>query len=477
MKFSSDKTRVFFNTGIVTAATVADKLVFFFINIIVARYLNIEQYGEYTTAIGYATLFSSLSNIGITQTLIRAVNLEADSDSENFGNALFLKTVIAIITYSVMAASLYFTNYNRNTVLLTMIFGLVRVGNEYMVTFYALYEAREKFLRTSVFNFSFSLSFLTGTFLVVAYKGDYFDFANLRLVIVVVFILVLAGITMKNLKVSFEFSSLKAFLVNALPFGISTFMSTLLSRINIIILSLMHGTIYSGIFNNGYVFFATLIFIPGNFYKVLTPFLYKALSNNDSRKFQFAYDVFSKVYAIISFYLMVILFLYAEEIIKAVFTEKYIGSVAILKIVSLAIPPIFNMPSIIITAIDRQKYNTLFTFIGVIINVAGNFILIYFFKAEGAAISLVITYWVIFVLCTLYLFKSKFISVKYGSLVYILTIIISVVSILIKIYLFVEIQWLYSILITTFVYLLLVFLVIMKKDDIRIIKETLGLKK
>ncbi len=179
----------------------------------------------------------------------------------------------------------------------------------------------------------------------------------------------------------------------------------------------------------------------------------------------------------ISFYLLVVLFLYAEEIIKTVFTAKYIGSVGILKIVSLAIPPIFNMPSIIITAIDRQKYNTLFTFIGVLINVVGNFVLIYFFKAEGAAISLVITYWVIFILCTLYLFKSRFISVAYGSLVYLFIIVISIITIFTKLYLFVEMQWLFSILLTTFVYLFLVILIIVKKDDVRIIKETLGLKK
>jgi O-antigen/teichoic acid export membrane protein len=477
MKINNDKTRILINSAIVTFATVIDKFIFFIINIIVARYLNIEHYGEFTTALGYATFFSSLSNIGITFTLIRAINIEAGRDSENFGNSLFLKTVIAIITYTVMTASLYFTNYNSNTILLILIFGLVRVGNEYMITFYALYEAKEKFLRPSIFNLSFSLSLLTGTILVVLYNGNYFDLVKIRLANVIIFISILSFFTLRKLKLSLKVSSLKKFLISAIPFGLWAFMSTFLTRINIIILSLMHGTVYSGIFNNGYIFFMTILFIPGSFVKVLTPFLYKALSENDKNKFQFAYDVFSKFFAVVSFFILLLLFLYADSLVISIFSTKYHDSINVLKIVSFAIPPVFNLPATIITALDKQKYNTIFTFVGMIVNIICNLVLIYYYKAEGAAISLVITYILIFTMCNAYLFKNRLVSIKNGNIVYILTILITITCIFIENKFLGNVFWVYSLIIITLIYLLLVFLFIIKKDDIRIIKETLGIKK
>ena len=145
MKIQSDKKRVFYNTVIVTGATILDKFIFFIINILIARYLNINHFGEFATALGYATFFSLFTNIGINHALIRAINLESELEKEHFANALLLKTIFAISVYSLMVISLFFTNYNTDTIYLTLIFGLVRIGTEYLLAFYALYDAKEKF--------------------------------------------------------------------------------------------------------------------------------------------------------------------------------------------------------------------------------------------------------------------------------------------------------------------------------------------
>ncbi len=60
MKTKSDKKRVFVNTIIVSGATIVDKFLFFVINIIVARYLSLADFGEYSTALVYATFFQFL---------------------------------------------------------------------------------------------------------------------------------------------------------------------------------------------------------------------------------------------------------------------------------------------------------------------------------------------------------------------------------------------------------------------------------
>jgi O-antigen/teichoic acid export membrane protein len=60
----NNKTRIFLNSLIVSGVAILEKLFFFIINIVVARYLNVNDFGEYTTALGYATFFSTFVNIG-----------------------------------------------------------------------------------------------------------------------------------------------------------------------------------------------------------------------------------------------------------------------------------------------------------------------------------------------------------------------------------------------------------------------------
>ena len=72
----SDKTKIFLNTAIITTSTVLENIVFFAINIIVARYLNVNDYGEYTTALAFASFFSMFTDLGINQTMIRELNYE-----------------------------------------------------------------------------------------------------------------------------------------------------------------------------------------------------------------------------------------------------------------------------------------------------------------------------------------------------------------------------------------------------------------
>jgi O-antigen/teichoic acid export membrane protein len=264
MDKKSDKSRILINSVFISGSTVFNNLIFLIINIIIARYLSVEHFGEYTTALAFATFFSTLVNIGINQTLIRAINLESTLEREHFGNALIIKTSLAIIVYSAMALSLYFTNYNRNTIYLAFIFGLVRIGNEYLSVFYAVYEAKEKFILRSIFLVFFSLSFLLGTVIVVLHKGNYFHFAYIRLFIVILFIVILILVTMRHFSIRFDITTIRKFTRSAIPFSLATIYTNIRQRISLIILSLMEGTRETGIFNNGAIFFSTLEIIRNN---------------------------------------------------------------------------------------------------------------------------------------------------------------------------------------------------------------------
>ena len=87
----NDKTKIFLNTLVITSSTVLEKIIFLIINVILARYLGLDQYGEYTTALAFATFFSLLTDMGINQSMIRELNYEGEQEKKPFLILFFLK--------------------------------------------------------------------------------------------------------------------------------------------------------------------------------------------------------------------------------------------------------------------------------------------------------------------------------------------------------------------------------------------------
>ncbi|HPJ16193.1 MAG TPA: oligosaccharide flippase family protein, partial [Spirochaetota bacterium] len=73
MTKSNNKKIIFLNTVFVISETIINKFAFFIINIIVSRYLKEVKFGEYATALGFATYFAMFSDIGINTTLVRMI--------------------------------------------------------------------------------------------------------------------------------------------------------------------------------------------------------------------------------------------------------------------------------------------------------------------------------------------------------------------------------------------------------------------
>lgn len=469
----SDKKRILKNSIIVTIATLIEKVIFFTINVIVARYLSVELYGEYTTALGYATFFSIFTNIGIDQSLIRAINLESQYENEHFTNNLIIKTFLAVGIYIILVISLSFTNYNPNTIYLTLIFGIVRIGNEYLISFYALNDAKEKFKVQAIVTSLFSLSLLASTVIIILLDGGYFHFAYVRALLVIFFLAAILYHTLKNFTFRFNFETLKSYIKTTIPFSFGIIFNNVISHSNLIILSLFHGTIYSGIYNNGSIFISTLSFIPRNFTKILLPFLYKIPYLKNKNKYQFTYDVFSKLFNIISFLIVLNILCFAKEIIFIIFGEKYNDSIIILKIISIALLFMFSIAPTIIVSLDRQDIVTRHIGIAAVVNVVFNIVLIKFLKSEGAAIAAVLTYIIYFVLNHIYIAKNNIVNIKASLLTFLKISLISVSIYLIHFYYLSDIFWIFNLFIINILFAILILIFLISKNDIRILRETI----
>jgi len=474
LKMPNTKRNIFFNTIFVITDTVVNKMAFFIINIIIARYLTDVKFGEYATALGFATFFAMFSDIGINTTLVRMIIKDPEHEKEHITNAFLIKTVLGIISYTALCIGVYFVYYCRNEsniFYLTLIFGVVRVGNDYMNTFYAIFSAHDKFKNSSILNSLFSILFLITTLLVVYLGGTYFHIAFSRMFVVISFIV--AFLIFLTYKYHFLFTILKfkEFLSHAFFFGLGTVIQNSLYRLNIMLLPAITIPLYGGFFSNSFIFYSSLVFIPSNLGRVLISHLYKSNIEESREKYQFVYDTYTKVLTVLAFFIGLFIFVYAEEIILLIYGEKYLPSVLPLKIIAFAIPALFNISGHILKGMDKQKEITKILVNTLIANIVLNITLIFYFSMTGAAVAVIVTQYLINFQYYMYLKKNNILSFQKTGTVVIKTFIISTICFLTKTFI-TDSQAIYiqmPILIITFSVLVLLFVI--EKRDYDIVKK------
>ena len=384
---------------------------------------------------------------------------------------------MSTLAYAIMAVSLFFTNYSYELVILTLIMGLFRIGSEFLSFFYYSFDAEERFTLSSLYKIAFSIVFFILTIAVVFLDGALFHFAYVRLWLVIVFFIVLILATSRFISLKVSYKSICSFFIESIPFGISHILSNVYQRINIIILSLIHGSMFSGIFSNGFIFFITLLFIPEDLFRVLTPYFYKVSYKDNQSKFQFAFDIFNKYLTILSFYFMAGAILYGQEVIYIFFGSKYHDSIIILQIVSLGIPFIFTIAPTIIISLDRQPVLSKIYIVGFFISIIANISLIYFYKSEGAAAAAVITFGYIFIATNYYLAANKFVNIYSIIKIYSWQLIIFFACYFIKSFIMPEMFWIASLAVISIIFVVLNLIFVINKEDARIIREILNIDK
>ena len=365
-------------------------------------------------------------------------------------------------------------NYSNAVIYLILIFGFVRIGNEYMNLFYAIYTAQERFVFQALNNSLFSLTLLISTVVIIFLGKSSYSFAWTRMIIVILFLCFLAYYTSRDVKLKFSKKSFKDFIPQAYHFGLSSIYANLTQRTNIIILSYIHGTLFSGFFSNAYMIFTTLFFIPGNLNRVLIAHLYKYDYNKQPGKFQFAFDVYSKVFDIISIGISLPLFLFSSEIISLIYGKSYLPAAGILKITIFAIPMLFNVSGLLLTAIDRQDVGTKCQKYSLIVNIISNCILIYFFKGEGAAWATVLTYFILNLLYSIALAKYTKVNYIQSIKIKIEIIIIAVLLGALTFYLPMKISFIFAAGIVGILYCIFVYILVINKKDLDIAREIFG---
>ncbi len=132
------------NTLYLVSASVAQKAFSFIYFTLIARFIGVENVGLYVTALSYSSLFSILTDLGLTPVLIRETAKGGEhSSQEILGNVLTVKVCLSLVAYGILMLLGYFLGLPLQLRQLIFVSGLIMILDACSLTFYGVLRGHQ----------------------------------------------------------------------------------------------------------------------------------------------------------------------------------------------------------------------------------------------------------------------------------------------------------------------------------------------
>jgi len=424
------KQTIFKNTFWISLSSGIGKLLRMILIIYIARILGATEYGKFTFALAFISVFVFLFDLGISTILTREFSRNKERERE-FSSLLSLKILFGFGSLILIGIISFFITSDIEIQKMIWILALFSFVSQFPEIFYAFLRARQRMeyeAWTNIFQASVILLF---GFLVIIYfpslKNISYSYLFAAVVSVIPF-LVFFHWKIFPLKLSFETGIWKSFLVESWPLALISVFSLLYGYFDSITMGFLGQITQTGWYNAA-LKIINIVLIPTGivalcFYPVLSKF-----SKESKERFQKVYDHLIETMIFLSLPIVVGGWILAPKIIELVYGQDYLNSILAFQILLIMAGFSFLAVSLnqVLIAADQQKKFLLIAITGATINIILNLILIPKFSLNGAAISSVVTYF--FVLLLSFYFTSRFTSIKPINFKFFLSFLIAIFSV------------------------------------------------
>jgi len=385
------------------------KLIFI---IYVARTLGATEYGKFTFALAFVTLFQVLFGLGIDQIITRDFAKDKSRERE-ISSLLSLKIVLGLGTLVVIWISSFFITSDPVIKQLILILGLFTFIENFCATIYAFFQARQK-MEYHAWTKILESILITSVGLFVIFKFPLIE--NLAYTylfsILVTFSIVLTILHLKIRPVSINWNTdtWKKFLKVSWPLALVAVCHHVYNHIDSVMMGYSGQITETGWYNAAYrvtgVALIPMSLIATNFYPVLS----KA-SAESVKRLQKIWNYQMELMLIVAFPLVIGGNLLAAKIIDFIYGSEFTPSVLAFQILLFTTGIIviyggFHKPLIVV---NQQKKVFLAIVAGAVLNIALNLILIPKYSLYGAAAATLVTH-------TLILFLEMFFITKFTDI-------------------------------------------------------------
>lgn len=190
------------------------------------------------------------------------------------------------------------------------------------------------------------------------------------------------------------------------PFAFATLFHLIYFQSDIILLKYLKGDQDAGYYSISFMILAAILIFPSVVYqKVLMPRLHR-WAHSEHKKFYSVYKIGNITMAVVGIICMLITWLLSPFFIPLFFGEKYDSSIELLNITAISIPLLYIASSVgaVLATKENMRIKVKVMFVVAVINISLNVIFIPVYGATGAAITTVISN---FLLLTGYFFVAK----------------------------------------------------------------------
>ncbi|MCK5044564.1 flippase [Candidatus Parcubacteria bacterium] len=408
------KQTIFKNTFWLAIGSGVNKLLMLVLLIYAARILGAVEYGKFSFAFAFISLFVVFHDFGLSTTIIREyAKKQEQKGKEEFYSIISLKVFLSITAFILILIGSFFITADpsiRNIILILTFFSLF---NSFIAIFYAVFQARQKMeYQTWLEMFQYLLISGLGIFILFNFPSA----ANLSYgyliagLISLISVLIFFSIKIFNLRIFWQRSVWRKYLRMSWPLALTSLFGFLYSYIDSVMMGYWGMIAQTGWYNAAYrIIFVALIpmgLISGSFYPVLSKFF-----KESKEKLQKIWDFQLQLMILFSLPLVVGGIVLAPRIIHSFYPSDFSPSILTFQILIVMAGLIFLYRPFfdVMIASNQQKKTFWITLLGSLANISLNLFLIPEYGLYGAALATVAT-------CMLTLLIGIWLTIKSTSI-------------------------------------------------------------
>jgi len=379
-----------------------------------ARYLGAEDLGILGVALSYALILGLIGDLGLSSLATREISRNQSLASKYLGNILVIKLFLSVATFGAAVFIMNILSYSEQTIEVVYIITISNILTNFSQIFNSTIQAFERFDYISLGTILNSVLMFLGILFAIGQKFDLVSFAFIYVIANgIVFLYSFFVCTWKfvipSLKIDLTFW--KQIISESAPFWLNSVFVIIYFKIDTVMLSIMEGNTVVGWYTASYRLIDALVLVPSTFMSTMYPVFSKFhISSRDY--LEFAFKKSFKFLTIIAIPIGIGTTILAEKIITFIYNEQYAPSITALQILIWAsvLSFINYTPSTYLTATNKQRTLMILTFLGAVLNIILNFILIPLFSYNGAAIATVSSELVVGLLMIFFIHKFQNVS-------------------------------------------------------------------
>lgn len=395
------KQTIFKNTFWIALSTGISKFLKAVLLIYVARLMGANEYGKFTFALAFVSLFVVFFDLGLFNIIAREFAREKEKEKE-FSSIFSLKILLGMGTLILILIGSFFVTPDpgiRKVIWILAIFSSISNFSEII---YAFFKARQRMEYESWGKILEALMVTGVGFFVIFYFPSIINLSYsylLSVLVSLVLILTLFHFKVFPLRISWKRAIWKKFLAMSWPLALAILFDTIYVYIDSVMMGFWGQIRETGWYNAAYRIIAFTIIpmsiIAASFFPVLSKFF-----KESKKKLQEVWNYQMELMIVLALPLMTGGFVFAPKIISFIYGQEFSPSILAFQILTLMAGTIFLYgPFVQILIVSNQQKKFFWTtFLGAITNVILNLILIPKFSLYGAAIATVITYFLVLLL-------------------------------------------------------------------------------